>query len=115
MKNSIVFIFLMLFFSCKKEEFIETTKHQNGKCILTIKGEKSSALSSWNVNIKVNAHMMEDGHLFFEIYSKKLDSSISYTWKDNENCIISFKQDDGISRNFHLISTEKQLYLGEVK
>lgn len=88
----------------------------NGKVSINIEGHRAASIESWKVDMKVKAYDFKEGKLTFEIYAEDLtDKNVSFDWKDDKNCIISLKEQDGKDRKFQLIASPEQLQMGEIQ
>lgn len=115
MKIAIRSLFLLfLLAGCQQKNVTLENTSPNEKVKITLTAEKSS-LNPWQCELKVKAYSFQEGALKFEIFTGNLDNeTVSFDWKDDENCLISFSETDGKARTFHLIATPNQVQMAEV-
>ena len=87
----------------------------NGKVKINIEATRTTGIESWKTEMKVKAYNFEEGKLAFEIYAKDLtNENVTFTWKDDTHCIITFTQQDNTEVKFELIASSVQLHMGAI-
>ena len=112
---NIFFIILLFgFYGCGKTSSTVEHTSPNGKVKLTVVGNRSTSLDSWQVELKVNAYEFKEDQLSFEIYASDLNSeTVLFNWSDEQHCTIIFKQSDNTDRKFSLSVSPENLELKE--
>jgi hypothetical protein len=87
----------------------------NQKVKVSISGSRSNTVDPFKVILTVKAYDFKDGRLEFEIYADDLnDQNVKFNWQDDRNCLITFKQQDGVERKFQVIADDTQVQVAEV-
>jgi hypothetical protein len=116
MKSLLYLLLVTSFLSCGGKTVTSLHKESpNGKVKIHIEANRTTAIESWKVVMRVKAYNFKEGSLKFEIFAKDLtDENVSFIWQDDHNCEIIFKQQDDSERKFHLIASQEQLQMGEM-
>lgn len=113
--KAVNFFFIILiigFYGCGKTySKIEHTS-PNGKVKITVAGNRSTSLDSWQVELKVKAYSFNEDELTFEIYASDLNTeTVKFNWIDEQHCTIVFKQTDNTERKFSLTASTEEFEL----
>ena len=112
--NFFFIILLFGFYGCGKTSSKVEHTSPNGKVKLTVVGNRSTSLDSWQVELKVNAYSFKEDQLSFEIYASDLNNeTVLFYWNDEEHCTIIFKLTDNTERKFSLTVSSEHLELKE--
>lgn len=99
--------------SCKNEPYSAVFTSPDKNTDIVVSANKES-IGSWRVVISIKSKSFDPSSLTFELYQTSLKGNIDINWLDNGKAEIRFKQMNGSSRIFSLISTENRLFLGEI-
>ena len=98
----VLFLALMMT-SCKHTVIQLKSTSPDGKTVLTVDADKSSALDPYKVVMHVKSGDIPDGSLQFEVVAGELnDSNVKFDWADSRNFTIRFVQRDGDTKTFSL-------------
>ena len=112
--NLFFIILLFGFYGCGKTSATIEHTSPNGKVKLTVVGNRSTSLDSWQVELKVKAYEFKEDQLSFEIYATDLNKeTVLFNWIDEQHCTIIFKQTDNTDRKFSLTVSSENLELKE--
>ena len=110
-----LFITIVLLSSCKPESNEILFSSPDGKIEVRIAGERTFQLDPWQVTIGAAAYGREEADMTVELQIKNLtEEFVSWVWKTDRTCLISFKHADGSKRVFRLAADEKFTHIVEV-
>ena len=118
MKKSLPFISVICIFllvSCKPKSTTITDISPNKMVNIVVKATRAGGIEPWKVDIGVKAYDFKEGHLLFELETNDVnEKSVTFDWKDDNNCIISFAEPDGEARRFQLKTDANEVQLAEI-
>lgn len=96
-----------------EEEFTVTSPEGNVK--VEVQATKRTALDPFMTEIKAEGYDMETA-VQVEVYVKEmmLGKTVTFNWKNERECIITFHEQDGKKRNFSLVFSDGQVLFAEV-
>ena len=109
----ILLLLSVFLYSCKKESIHLEDVSPDSKITITIKGEKSSSMDPFLVNITTKGYGFNET-ITTEIYSGTIDSNnLKFNWKSNKECYFVFLQQDNTTRKMHLKVDDDRILLSE--
>lgn len=71
-----------------------TSQSQDGEMLITVKGQRSSSLDPFRVDVIVDIHNKKI-ESFIEVYADAITKDdVHFNWSDNRHCVVSFDQRD---------------------
>lgn len=106
-------VVLIFMTACSHEKFDRIEISKDKKLTIAITGERSTFLDPFLVSINTRGYGFDET-ITTEIHSGSIDSSnLKFDWRSNNECYISFVQQDNTIRKIHVQSSAESILLNE--